>query len=100
MKNVITIENQQLIDIALQELGDVERVFELALLNGIGVTNLLTAGTVIKVPDYDKRKSGIVQVFSDESRAPASASGDEQEANTIPPGGIGYMQIGNTFRVS
>jgi hypothetical protein len=85
-------KNQRFIDIAMQELGDVERIFELALLNDISITKEIEPGTMIAVPEFDKSKRGVVQVFSNSSIWPASADTNLVKPS-LPPGGIGFMKI-------
>jgi len=99
MKTVTTLDNQALIDIAMQELGDVERVNEIMLLNDLPLTANLTAGTILFVPDFNLTKRRVVNLFSKKSLAPASLD-DEDDLIRLPPGGIGFMQIGNSFIVS
>ncbi len=41
--------DQSLFDIALQETGSIETVFDMAMANGIGITDELTTGTVLQV---------------------------------------------------
>lgn len=72
MKEVIVAAGQTLIDIAVQELGDATRIFEVAELNGRGITDIITAGEVLKVPVYAVDKKRIVNVFSDPANKPAS----------------------------
>jgi hypothetical protein len=98
MKTVITLDRQRLIDLAMQETGDVSRVFEICELNDMGLTDEIEAGVSILVPDFAADKRRAVALFSDKSIAPASA--DEETNGTARPGGIGYMQIGNDFIVS
>jgi hypothetical protein len=54
--------NQALIDIALQGTGDVTRVIEVAQLNGLSITDDLTAGDELITPvaSVDKQRT---QVF-------------------------------------
>lgn len=99
MKTVIVLDNQRLIDISMQELGDVERLVELAALNGVSMTEELVAGSTIQIPDYEAAKVTTVKTFSDTSKAPASAT-ESDHFPKVPPGGIGYMQIGGNFIVS
>lgn len=47
MKKVITIQKQNIIDISIQEMGTIEGVFELALTNGVSLTDLLDGGMVL-----------------------------------------------------
>jgi hypothetical protein len=97
MKVVKVLYGQTISDIAVQELGDAERSMELAALNGMSVTDDLSATSTLLVPDYDTTKRNIVQLFSDQANAPASAdvSGD----NTALLEGIGYWYLENDFVV-
>jgi|SRR6218665_3044113 len=66
-----TESGQTLIDIVLQSTGDQERWFELAQLNGMGITDDLEAGSELVVPaeTWDKeRTTALLQ-----RRHPASA---------------------------
>ena len=101
MKTVTALDNQQLIDFAMQELGDVERLMELAVLNGMAITDPVRAGQQILIPDADTDKVNIIQAFAHPSAYPASGDdGFDDLTSTLPPGGIGYMQIGRNFIVS
>lgn len=51
MKTVVVMEGQTLTDIAIQVCGAPEAVCELAVLNGIEVTEVLTVGRVLRVPE-------------------------------------------------
>lgn len=93
MKIVTVLNNQTLIDITMQELGDVERLFELAVLNGVSITGDLQAGSTIVVPDFDLSKRNTVRIFSDKSLAPASEDDGDTNDIMLPPGGIGFMRI-------
>ena len=53
MKTVTVLNNQSLWDISIQEYGTVEAVFELAMANGMGVTDRLTAGQELVLPEVD-----------------------------------------------
>lgn len=97
MTTVSTLDNQSLLDIAIQELGDVERVFELAVDNDISITDVIAPGTEISIGVFESEKRMIVSVFSDKSNAPASI--DNMEDVLPTPNGIGFMQIGNDFKV-
>lgn len=98
-KQITILENQRVIDIAMQELGDVEMIFDLALLNGVSVTDDLSAGTLFTVPDFDKTKRATVNLFLKKGVEPASADATITRPS-LPPGGIGFMQIANDFKVS
>lgn len=65
MKIVTVITNQSLLDVAIQELGNLEGVFALALTNKVSVTDSLEGGMMLKKPspvnidisNYFKNKS-------------------------------------------
>ena len=95
MQSVTVKDGQTLFDIAVQSLGIVDRVFDLAQLNGLGITDELASGQELLLPDVAFEQIDIVEYFT-KPWAPASGDG----ANDLIRGGIGYMQIGTNFKVS
>jgi len=73
MKQVKILFGQTLIDLAVQELGDASRAFELAVLNGLNISDDLIAGQEILVPEAAREKKAVVLLFTDKANAPASA---------------------------
>src|SRR4051812_40713019 len=73
MNKVTVSYGQTWLDIALQELGDMERNIELARLNGRAITDDLQAGEELIVPDFDTEKRSIVQLFRNAANRPASS---------------------------
>lgn len=49
MAQIVVLEGQSLFDIAIQECGSVEAVFEIAGLNGLAITDGLVPGSLINV---------------------------------------------------
>lgn len=49
-KTATITEGQSLLDVALQELGSVATLFDLADAAGLGITDMLSAGQVLEVP--------------------------------------------------
>ncbi len=100
MATTITIlHNQSLLDIAIQHTGRVENAFALAVANGISVTDDLTPGKDLVIPDTVQMDSDIVNYYSAKGIQPATAwNGDtvdgEQELE-----GIGYWIINKNFIV-
>ena len=90
-------EGQTLIDIAMQYCGDALRVFDVADLNGLQITDDLEPGSELKVPDAAIEKRAVVIEFSRLSLFPASIEdidpGDEQLE------GIDYWAIDDDFIV-
>lgn len=97
-KQVQVLAGQTLIDIALQELGDCERLFELAKMNNVNTTDDLEAGSLVFVPDWSLDKKELVKLFSNPMNKPASS----RTTLSIPTGpeGIDYWGIEIDFVVS
>ena len=100
MNKVTVSYGQTWLDIAMQELGDMERAIELAQLNNRAITDDLQAGEVLMVPDFDSEKRDIVQLFGNSANKPAS--GESFTAADAEAGleGIEFWAIENDFIVS
>lgn len=100
MNKVTVSYGQTWLDIALQELGDMERAIELARLNDRAITDDLQAGEELMVPDFDSEKRSIIQLFSNTANRPAS--GDTFIAtDPVSVGeGIEFWALENDFVVS
>jgi LysM repeat protein len=72
MKTVIVRNNQSLWDIAIQEYGTVEAVFDLAMANGLGITDILTAGQVLNVPESEYVNAEVVAYYRKNDLHPAT----------------------------
>ena len=97
MKTVEVLDGQTLVDIAAQELGDIDRVFEIAQLNEMNITDELTAGQEILVPDFEISKGNMVDLFADKANAPASSITESEGEDVVPQEGIDYWAIENDF---
>ena len=68
--NVTARVGQTLKDISIQHLGSMEALGELARLNGLDLTTVLTPGQVLTLPDvYNKR---VVKVYLEKNYVPAT----------------------------
>lgn len=88
-------QGQSFIDKVLETTGSSENAFEMALLNGISLTDNVGIGQ--ELVSSSATRKGVVRIFNKNNR-PASAiinSTEEDEENE----GIGYMAIGNNFIV-
>jgi len=94
MKEVKILFGQTIIDIAMQELGDASRIFEVADLNNISVTSDLVPGSLIAVPNPAPEKSNIVKLFSNPALKPASMQTDNEDED-----GIEFWAIEDDFIV-
>lgn len=70
MDEVVVLEDQSLLDVAIQECGSVEAVFELAVNNDLSVTDTVISGNTIK--GATKIKTAIADYFSVHRLRPAT----------------------------
>lgn len=92
--NIKVLANQTLVDISLQGCGTIDNWFDVAILNGMGITDDLTPGNTVATPDALQTLASVVRLFGNVDLAPASGYDDAAVL-----GGIGYMQIGSSFKV-
>lgn len=97
MKEVIVLAGQCIIDIAIQELGDASRAFELCKLNNKSITASLLPGEIIMVPEVALDKKPVVKVFTDPANKPASSVTDAE--GNLSEEGIDYWTIEDDFIV-
>lgn len=95
MQTIKALSNQTPVDLALQATGSIETWFDVAQLNGLSITDNLTPGVSYIVPETIIDKQAVV-AFSG-THKPASGLSN---MTFKKPGGIGFMQIGNDFKVS
>jgi len=94
---VKVLHNQSLLDLAIQHTGSVTNAFAIAVANNISVSSFLIAGTELLIPDVMKDED-ILNFYNSKQIKPAT--GTVKTPLPIERGGIGYMQIGSTFKVS
>jgi hypothetical protein len=63
MTSQSTEAGQSLLDLTIWLLGDTSRLFDLADANGLGITDPLTPGQVLSIPDPDKNNADLVAYF-------------------------------------
>ena len=84
---------QKLPDFVTQFGGSLNSLFDIAMLNGVGITDEIAPGTPLFV---SVQNSLIVSYYKNSTQDIIT-----RERNVIQqPGGIGYMQIGYSFKVS
>lgn len=76
---VRVLHNQSLLDIAIQEYGTIEAAFDLALANGLEVTDMLTPGMVLELPISDYEDRDIANYFKSRKIHPATGISEETE---------------------
>lgn len=90
-------DRQSVIDIAIQTSGDVSAAADVAIDNGISVTDDLALGDILTaVAVVDKN---VVNRYAEKGIIPATAI-SEQDSDNAPYGGIGYMGVELDFIVS
>ena len=100
MKEVKILNGQTFLDIAMQELGDAERAFELANFNNRSITDHLTPGETIFVPTPAIDKKETIKILTSPANRPASKTDDEDNNTPLVPEGIGAWAIDIDFIVS
>jgi capsid protein len=93
------IENQSLLDIAIQEDGSVMAAFDWALKNGLSITDDLVPGQKLLIPNSVFRNADVANYFKGKKQMVATGFNNTIEDLT-PDLGIGTMAIGTTFIVA
>jgi len=88
----MTLQNQSLLDIAIQDSGSVESTFLFALQNDISVTAALPTGKRLK--GCAVKNKDVLYHYSARKLKPATWGGN------AALGGIGYMNVEGNFIVS
>jgi hypothetical protein len=93
---VRVLNGQSLFDIAIQAAGSVEAVFDIALANGIGITDELQPGTVLVIPAVLNRQ--VADYYSSRGIRPATVlSADDA---TLLRDGVEFWMLEYDFIVS
>lgn len=85
-------EGQTVIDMALQGSGDVDRLIEVAMLNGLSITDELVAGSLIITPGALLNKRSLALFFNAAPYYPASGEAGNNN-NDADEHGVGYDVI-------
>ena len=96
---VIVLHNQSLFDISIRYTGTIENAFKIAVANGLSLTDELEPGAQLIIPEVEMNND-VVNYFAGKGIQPATGltENDLLIAQTVQRG-IGYMQIGKTFKV-
>lgn len=99
---VTALNNQSLLDLALQHTGTIESIFELAVLNEKSVTDDMVAGASLNVPPLSggARNGDILAYYTAKNLQPATAftKADEEVFERLE--GISIWAINLDFVVS
>ena len=88
------IYNQNLLDIAIQEYGTPYAVFDLAIVNGLGITDDLEEGIILELAKNSFEENEAADYYKKKQIGPATATKITVNQSL---GGIGIMNITNTF---
>ncbi|UDQ54985.1 hypothetical protein LJF28_04785 [Chryseobacterium indologenes] len=92
---ITVLHNQSILDIAVQYTGKAENAFDIAMINGISVSDSLVSGQIIEIPETNI-DNDMVSFLKRKNVKPATAV----NTNLIeirPLAGIGYWEIENEF---
>ena len=92
------LNGQSLLDIAVQECGDAESAFSLAMLNGKSLSDELTNGEVLNLSEQTDKRT--VAQYRADSVFPATAVTAEQYSETLEGEGVEFWGIEFDFIVS
>ncbi|MBQ3690289.1 MAG: hypothetical protein II937_10600 [Bacteroidales bacterium] len=95
MNETVITDKQSVLDIAILTTGSAERAMDIALQNGLSLSEDVQPGTVLQTPETVQNRQ-TVQYFNVNTIAPATALNEE----TIVNGGINYMGIEIDFIIS
>lgn len=95
MTDVVVLAGQNILDICMQHAGSITAMIDVCNENDINPTDELTPGQILRIPTVIDKN--VVDRFADNIHKPATGSTANIQAT---PGGIGYMEIENTFIVS
>lgn len=91
---ITVLHNQSLLDVAIQHTGSVENCFAIAAANGLAVSDLLSAGSVLVIPGTLKNDNDILNYYTSKKIMPATAlTRTDKDFVNQRKRGIGFMQI-------
>lgn len=96
MNKIDVLQGQSLYDLAIQETGTIENVFDLAVKNNIAVTDMLPLDTPFIVPKKIEKDKNIVRYYNALNLKPAT----ENKGSIGNAIGINFWTIGIDFTVS
>jgi len=97
MANFRLSENQSLLDVAVQTSGTLSAVFELALINGLSVTDDLMPGQSLEL--VDESNADVVNYYTARNLTPATALTADDKLVAAELEGISYWAINVDFIV-
>lgn len=89
--------NQSLLDFAIQHSGNLASVLDYAFLNGLSISDDLTPGAKLSVPENTVKDIDIVNYYNNKRIIPALGFASSSMGNQGK--GIGFMKIKSTFKI-
>ncbi len=99
---VTVLHNQSLLDISIQHTGNVTNAFEIAKANSLAISDELSSGTELIIPESVVSNSDILNYYTSKAIQPATAiTNFIGDGSPEPhPEGIGYWIIADDNIVS
>lgn len=92
------LQGQSLFDIALQHCGAADAAYDIALLNGLSITDALEVGAQLELPPA--MSVAVMRHYASAGIKPATALTKAQEQDTIGGEGVEFWAIEINFVVS
>jgi len=89
-------ENQSILDVVSQSLGSLEAAFAFCLVNEVSISEDLSSGQFVEIPDSPDKNVDVLNYFSAQEQELASGFPLTEDLS----GGIGVMIIEQTFIVT
>lgn len=94
------LNNQSLLDVALQHTGSAQNAFLIAKENALSVTSYLVAGTVLMIPEGVPFNGEMLDFYESKKIQPATDETYTEGETPEELEGIGYWIINKNFKVS
>ena len=101
MHKLFVLYHQNLFDISIQEFGNIEALFDIAMVNGLSITDDLVAGQELIIPktDYLGNEIYINYDVKKEFEMQKPVTSKSKTNNYTTASGIGHMIISSTFKI-
>ncbi|RWX03355.1 LysM peptidoglycan-binding domain-containing protein [Flavobacterium cerinum] len=99
MTTIIVEPNQSLYDIAIERLGSVLALFDLAYANNLSPTAVLKSGQELIIPESLYKRQDVINTIEGTQQKIATALTKKDLSTVIPVRGIGVMVIEESFIV-
>lgn len=93
---ITVLNNQSLLDIAIQTTGKAENFLKIAIANNLVPTDAIAPGTILTIPEDIEKDEAIINYYKANSIVPATAI-NEFEAEEFF--GLGDMEINKNFTI-